>query len=200
LQKLKIPEIGKISQTAATCLPIEKIDASCALKPCAHSPETTEQNITQAANQVADWYDAFVVDHPTLAAELHPADADELAACHATGTLNFITLNGTNIGLIATEPGPIDWLHGHIVIEEILAPTHRGHGYAAQAQRLLAAQLSNSNGPETPITGTIHRLNIASHRAATTAGRPALLDYRFLSLNERAAHAPRDKRNSNSSL
>jgi hypothetical protein len=34
LQKLKIPEIGKISQAAATCSPIEKIDASCAIIYC----------------------------------------------------------------------------------------------------------------------------------------------------------------------
>lgn len=145
-----------------------------ALRPC--------PNPADAAAEVAAWYDAFAADHPTLAAELHPADTAELAACHANGTLDFITIDGAVAGLIATAPGPIDWLHGHVMIEEILAPAHRGRGAAAQAQRLLAARLATTHGSETLITGTIHRLNIASHRTAINAGRPAIMDYRFLPL------------------
>ncbi len=150
------------------------INTGLALEPCPHPAE--------AAAQVASWYQAFAADHPTLAAELHPADTAELTACQATGTLDFITINGAIAGIIATEPSAIDWLHGHVMIEEILAPAHRGRGYAVQVQRLLAARLTKTHGSETLITGTIHRLNIASHRAATSAGRPALMDYRFLPL------------------
>jgi hypothetical protein len=48
---------------------------------------------------------------------------------------------------------------------------------------LLAARLATTHGSETLITGTIHRLNIASHRTAINAGRPAIMDYRFLPLD-----------------
>ncbi|WP_286703643.1 hypothetical protein [Acidiphilium sp. 37-64-53] len=165
-QSIHVGRAGVMAETPTT--------PRVALQPC--------PNPADAAAEVAAWYDAFAADHPTVAAELHPADTAELAACHADGTLDFITIDGAIAGLIATEPGPIDWLHGHVMIEEILAPAHRGRGIAAQAQRLLAARLATTHGSDTLITGTIQRLNIASHRAATNAGRPAIMDYRFLPL------------------
>lgn len=165
-QSIHVGRAGAMAQRAT--------DNGLALQSCPHPAE--------AAAQVAAWYQAFAIDHPTLAAELHPADTAELTACQATGTLDFITIDGAIAGLIATEPGPIDWLHGHVMIEEILAPAHRGRGIAAQTQRLLAARLATTHGSETLITGTIHRLNVASHRTATSAGRTALMDYRFLPL------------------
>ncbi|WP_308389372.1 GNAT family protein [Acidithiobacillus sp. AMEEHan] len=118
-----------------------------------------------------------------LAAEVHPADLDDLTACATNGTLDFITIDGVVAGLIATEPGEIDWVRGYVVIEEIMAPTRRGHGYAAQAQRLLTARLSETHGSESLIIGTIHHLNIASSQTATRAGRPEVMSYRFLSMS-----------------
>lgn len=143
------------------------------LQPC-HAPEA-------AAAQAARWHQDFAATNPTLAAELHIADAAELTECHTNGSLDYIMIDGTQAGLLATAPGTIDWLHGHIVIEEILASSHHGHGHAAYAQRRLAVSLAATD-PQTLLLGTIHHTNIASYRTATTAGRPAIMDYRFIPL------------------
>jgi len=136
----------------------------------------------EAARCVAFWYDQIAADTPDIAAEISPCDAAELAACGAKGTLHWIKVGGRRAGVIATQPGHIEMMPGHIVYEIVLDREFRGRGLAKFAQQRLAEVMQQDRRKSDLITGTIHRLNVPSRKSATAAGRDAILKYLFLSL------------------
>lgn len=141
--------------------------------------ETTD--FEAAAKLVSDKYSALERLQPDLSAELFPATREQLKKCAKTGTLHLIEADGATAGLICTLPGALEFIDGYIVEEEVVLDGFNGRGLASAAQRALAGLLA-ARSPEAVLAGTIHRINHASRRSATTAGRPVLLEYVFVDL------------------
>jgi hypothetical protein len=123
----------------------------------------------------------LAASEPELAAEVSVADLDDLSACRQTGTLDFIVTQGGRAGVIATLPGEVAFLEGHVVAEEVVATACTGRGLASEAQRVLAYRLSAS-APDGLLIGTVHADNHASRISAERAGRPVVLEYVFVPL------------------
>ena len=102
-----------------------------------------------------------------------PATAEGLRDCAADGTLCRIEVGGEVAGVWATEPGKVEFLPGQIVVEEVLVERFRGRGLARSVQRLGARLLP----AEAVLLGTIDRINEASRKTATRAGRPEVMRF-----------------------
>jgi GNAT superfamily N-acetyltransferase len=131
-----------------------------------------------AAAMVAGVYAAVIAGDPAFAGELYAASESDLAQCQDEGTLHWIVADGARAGVIASQPGDVEMLPGHVIVEEAVLPAFRGRGLAAAAQRRLAGILAGQ-AADAVITGTIFAGNMASRRTAERAGRPALLNYWF---------------------
>lgn len=140
------------------------------------------ENFQEAADYVAECHQAFASLNPSLALEVRPADAEDLAECLETGTLHFVILNNERIGLFATAWRAIEFIQGYVVVEEIIHPAFQGRGLAKYVQREAAALLNKAGEGEKTMIGTIHAHNIASRKTAIGAGRPEILQYEFISL------------------
>jgi RimJ/RimL family protein N-acetyltransferase len=136
----------------------------------------------EAAAIVERWYAELASDQPHLATEVLPADSEDLAECLDQGSLDWVMIDGALAGVVGTAPGEIDYLHGHVVVEEVLARAYRGKGFGHSIQKALARRLLESKANDELLIGTIHRLNHASRRTAENAGRQAILRYCFLPL------------------
>ncbi len=155
-------------------------------KPAAEVTLTQFPTVDAAIAMVRQRYDALATEAPDLARVITPATAKELQSWHTNGTLHALRQSGPITGLIATDPGKVEWIDGDVVTEEVVLPAHAGQGLAAAAQTALAAR---STQPETLLLGTIAALNIASHRTALRAGRPVIARYAFVPLKP-FANAP----------
>jgi hypothetical protein len=113
---------------------------------------------------------------PELARNIRAANADDLRVWHRSGHLKAIRVGPETVGLLAAAPGAVEWIEGDELHEEAVMSAHAGHGYAASAQAAWAAAAN----PVGLMVGTIDRLNHASRRTATRAGRRALLTYGFV--------------------
>jgi hypothetical protein len=127
-------------------------------------------------------YRALALDDPTLARNVFPSAAADLAAWHEAGQLRAIRTRDEVVGLLAVAPGSIVWIDGDEVNEEVIAVDHRGHGYAALAQAAWAAHVATDQ--TRLLIGTIDRLNAASRKTAEAAGRRSVLDVVFVALGD----------------
>ena len=121
---------------------------------------------------------------PELHRHVTAADPSDIRHWHAEGQLAAIEANVAGaqrtVGLFAAAPGAVEWIGGDVVEEEIVLPRFNGQGYAASAQRAWAGQ--RGRDPDRLLVGTISGFNAASRATAVRAGRPAVLQYVFLSL------------------
>jgi hypothetical protein len=129
---------------------------------------------------VTSRYESLAPDHPELADNISPADAEDLRRWHAHNQLRAILTGRTTVGILAIAPGSLGWLTGDEINEEVIAAPHSGLGYAASAQTAWAADVATD--PTRLLIGTIDRHNHASRASATRAGRPRVLDDVFIAL------------------
>jgi GNAT superfamily N-acetyltransferase len=94
------------------------------------------------------------------------ADLDEL---RAAGTLFEVFRDDIWAGVMAVEPGAQHGLRGYIVIELLLDPAARSHGYGKHLGGLLARHLDAAG--DAFLLGTIHTDNLPSYRSAIASGR-----------------------------
>ncbi|MEL5848079.1 MAG: hypothetical protein U7M05_01785 [Candidatus Igneacidithiobacillus chanchocoensis] len=113
-----------------------------------------------------------------------PANLDELSDCLINGTLHEAYLDNKMIGVFATRWGNIDFIEGHVVIEEVIHPSFHGMGIAKQIQATVALKIYESKNANNNLIGTIHEKNIASQKTATGVGRKAILCYEFFDIIE----------------
>ena len=144
------------------------------------------EDAEDAVAMVAARYAALGRDEPELCRDIAMADLDDVRAWHGAGTLFAIEAGGARVGLIAYEPGRVEWIEGDVVAEEVVAAEHGGRGYAASAQRALAARRREA-APERLLLGTIARRNRASRRSALRAGRAEALRQVFFPLPKTGA-------------
>lgn len=116
---------------------------------------------------------------PALARNIGPVSRAELARSIADGRAFAIMADGKMAGVLATEPGEIEWIEGDVVLEEAVASAYAGRGLAAAAQRALAAR---TQVPDRLLIGTIDGRNPSSRITAERAGRPAIMRYACLAL------------------
>lgn len=145
-------------------------DASVRLEPV--------EDLDDALDRVRTKYSEIASD-PALAAEVSAVSREELEDCRRTGTVDWITYNQTRVGVLATYPETIAFIHGHVIVEEVVFQPHNGKGLATAAQQALAKKLP----PNSSIIGTIQRLNHASRISAKRAGRMSLFEYVFIDLS-----------------
>lgn len=93
-------------------------------------------------------------------------DLDEL---REAGTLFEVFRDDVWAGVMAVEPGTQHGLRGYIVIELLLEPGVRGHGYGKHLGGLLARHLDAAG--DAFLLGTIHTDNLPSYRSAIASGR-----------------------------
>jgi len=94
---------------------------------------------------------------------------EDLDALREAGTLFEVFLDDVWAGVIAAEPGVQHGLRGYIVIELLLDPSVRGHGYGKHLGGLLARHLDAAG--DAFLLGTIHTDNLPSYRSAIASGR-----------------------------
>jgi hypothetical protein len=135
-----------------------------------------------AALLVERVYRALAETDPALRRNVSPAACEDLRRWWAEGNVHAVRAGGDIVGLLAVAAGRINWLHGHEIQEEVVAPDHRGHHYAARGQGRWAHTFGD---PDRLLVGTIDRLNTASRRTALRAGRPAVLEAVFVVLGNR---------------
>lgn len=139
-----------------------------------------------AIAMVRDRYAHVAAHDADLARNISPADPDSLRALHGAGQLRAIVAGtpqnapATPIGLLAIAPGRVAWIEEDEVHEEVVEAAHGGRGYAASAQTAWAVTMAPSR--DRVMVGTIDRLNPASRRSAERAGRPAVLEEKFVGL------------------
>lgn len=123
-------------------------------------------------------------DAPALRRNVSPIERDYLRELQEQGRAHSIVptvgYDRGTAGLLAVAPGAVDWIEGDEVMEEVVALTHAGQGYAASAQRALAAH--ERSRKDELLIGTIDALNHASRRTAERAGRQHVMDYAFVPL------------------
>jgi L-amino acid N-acyltransferase YncA len=93
-------------------------------------------------------------------------DLDEL---RAAGTLFEVFRYDVWAGVMAVEPGVQHGLRGYVVVELLLDPGVRGHGYGKHLGGLLARHLDAAG--DAFLLGTIHTDNLPSYRSAIASGR-----------------------------
>ena len=94
---------------------------------------------------------------------------EDLDKLRAAGTLFEVFRNDVWAGVIAVEPGVQHGLRGYIVIELLLDPGVRGHGYGKHLSGLLARHVDAAG--DAFLLGTIHTDNLPSYRSAIASGR-----------------------------
>jgi len=117
---------------------------------------------------------------PALRGTIISATREELAESVSSGLLTWIMHDETIVGLIATYMHDAPMLRGPCVLEELIAPTWRGRGFAALAQRQLAARY-HAQAPRELLWGTIDASNLASLRTAQRAGRAVVAAWSWVS-------------------
>jgi hypothetical protein len=93
----------------------------------------------------------------------------DLAALREAGTLFEVRRHEQWAGVIAAEPATQHGLRGFTVIELLLDPAVRGHGYGRHLSTLLARHLEAPD--DAFLLGTIHVDNHRAYRSALAAGR-----------------------------
>jgi hypothetical protein len=132
-----------------------------------------------AINLVQERYRDIAEHQPELAQNISAADAKDIRAWYDAGQVRAITACNKTVGLLAIAPGAIEWLDGDEINEEVIATPHIRNGYAAEAQKVWAAEAKNQN---CLLLGTIDRLNPASRKTAEAVGRKSVLNYVFINL------------------
>lgn len=94
---------------------------------------------------------------------------EDLDALREAGTLFEVFRNDVWAGVMAVEPGAQRGLRGYVVIEWLLDPSVRGHGYGKHLGGLLARHLDAAG--DAFLLGTIHTDNLPSYRSALASGR-----------------------------
>jgi GNAT superfamily N-acetyltransferase len=134
----------------------------------------------EAAAFVAGCYEQFHTDSPHLRTEALPADSDQIRSCMTEGAADWIVVDGRRVGVVATMPGEIDFVRGHVVVEEVLDREFKGRGLGRHIQHAAARRLLERFSPGELLIGTIHRDNESSRRTAERAGRKEQLAYRWM--------------------
>lgn len=127
------------------------------------------------------WYHDFATSEPALADRVQPTSREQLGACMADDALRWLVARDERVGLLGFARAEERYFDGFVVMEEIVARAHRGHGYAARAQHLLAKDFVPQESG-TLLWGTIDAHNRASIRTARRAGRPARAAWLFHAL------------------
>ena len=117
-------------------------------------------------------YDTWTASRPWIKDRVQVVTHAQLASAQAADSAWWIHGDDERVGLIATLPGPDREWSGHLVLEEVVRPGHAGRGWAARAQRSVAALLHDRGVPV--LFGTIDAMNAPSLRAATAVGRPVV--------------------------
>ena len=141
--------------------------------------------VDDAEALVSARYRCLAADDPALARNVFRATAADLRDWHSFGQLHAIRTHEAVVGLIAVAPGRIGWIEGDEINEEVVAVGHRGHGYAALAQRALAGRRATDKAEL--LVGTIDGRNVASRKTAEAAGRRRVLDAVFVPLDRASA-------------
>lgn len=146
------------------------------------TPEVSLRDVVELDAALAfidDMYAQTFQATPSLEGTIFPATREDLDESSASGLLTWIIYEETIVGLISTYMHDAPMLRGPCMLEEIIAPAWRGRGFAAQAQRLLAARL-HTPAPHEILWGTIDASNVASLRTAQRAGRHAIAAWSWL--------------------
>lgn len=139
---------------------------------------TPFEDVEQAVDLMSQRYEDVAKADPVLGRNLSSEPPDRLRQLHNDGHLRAIHHGTSVVGLLAIAPGEVAWIKGPVVIEEAVATSVTGQGFAGAAQAAWAA----ASPKEDLMIGTIEHLNHASRRTAERAGRPAVLHYGFLPL------------------
>lgn len=177
--ELTLPEGSRIDQTvhAASYRDMAALPTGCSV----HVKLERLADATVALRIVRQRYDQLAATEPDLAGRLYPASRNELQESANHGGLFGICSSGRMIGVLSTIVGNVEWLHGDVVLEEVVEPEYAGRNVAAAAQNALAKmQVNNAN---TLLLGTIDQRNLASRKTAERAGRPVMMQYAFLPLH-----------------
>lgn len=129
---------------------------------------------------VRDTYAAWRERRSWMAGRVEPLPRDLLLEAQGKGTAWWIRGDGLRVGLVATTDSADREWSGHVVMEEIVAPAFAGRGWAARAQRAVAAELAERS--HRVLFGTIDASNEPSIRAALAAGRRRVGAYWWVSL------------------
>lgn len=115
-------------------------------------------------------YTAVDADFPGHPEQAHIQDADDLQESIDAGTMFDVLIEHSWAGWVGatTESSPSLGLRCYTVLEIILAPEFRGHGYGRHLTRLLAQELPDR---DRVLMGTIHADNLGALEAAQRAGR-----------------------------
>ncbi|WP_422743185.1 hypothetical protein ACN27E_16935 [Mycobacterium sp. WMMD1722] len=141
------------------------------------------QPFTDAEDAIAlvdDRYRRLAGDDPVLARNISAADPVDIHRWHDVGQLRAVRAGDRTVGALAVAPDTVSWLSGDVVQEEVIAAAHSGHGYAAAAQTVWAAERAGDR--QRLLLGTIDRHNTVSRRTALRAGRPVVLERVFVRL------------------
>ena len=110
-----------------------------------------------------------VAADPDHALHTHLETREDLDELRAAGTLFEVFRDDVWAGVLAVAPGAQHGLRGYIVIELLLDPGVRGHGYGKHLSGLLARRLDAAG--DAFLLGTIHTDNLPSYRSAIASGR-----------------------------
>lgn len=144
-------------------------------------PLTTTPATLESLPRIQAAYARFHADRPDLAPNVHPIEADDLAALIEAQTAADAWLDGEWAGLLAVKSAPLLGAPGLEVYEEILAPHLRGRGLGAPLQRAGLAMLP---GTDHLVWGTIHHDNLPSRRTAARVGRAEVDQRWFVPVSE----------------
>lgn len=122
-------------------------------------------------------YTALAGSSSKLSTRVPPASDDELEECASSGQLAWMVDGGERVGLLGVCPSMSGGVAGSLIVEECVAPEFRGRGFAARAQRALAAKLASDE----VVFGTVDSANTASRRSAERAGRRVISSTWFAS-------------------
>ncbi|MFQ6549727.1 hypothetical protein AADZ90_017395 [Aestuariibius sp. 2305UL40-4] len=174
--------------TAEPLPPPARTDMTIHAAPCGQmSPPDGRVRLTipdspdLAISLVKQRYTDLAETDPTLAANLQPANPEDLRDWHAAGALRLILVDNQPVGCLIITDGAVAWLNGDEVMEEVIATHATGQSYAASAQMAWAAEPGRA--PTRLLTGTIDTANPASRHSAQKAGRPVVLRYVFVPLS-----------------
>lgn len=121
------------------------------------------------AARLAQEVSALHRERPALAPHVHPASAEDLAACARDGVALRAEVDGRWAGVVAARAAGAWALRGYEVVEELLAAGLRGRGLGPVLQRGLIDALPAAG--DALLWGTIHADNAPSRATARRCGR-----------------------------
>lgn len=125
-------------------------------------------------------YEDFHATFPHLGNLVHRDSREEIERHISRGPFFEVYVDGEWAGVIAAESATAHGMSGYSIVEEVLAPAHRGRGLAPAMQRRLIDTLPSAD--DEVLHGTISPENAPSLATARRVGRIEVMRTRWVTL------------------